>query len=134
MTTTAEPASGTDPRTYALIVWILYLAGLLTAFVTTFVGFVIAVVKRPQLAGTPFGSHMTYAVRTFIGAVVMTICGTVLFFAGVLLGFAEAAVIVMTMGSGALLVLVFLWSLFRSIKGLILALDGRAIDNPEGWL
>jgi uncharacterized membrane protein len=132
--TTPQPATASDPRTYALIVWVLYLAGFFTAFLSTFIGFVIAVVKRSDLAGTPFGSHMTYAVRTFLGALVVSIGCGVLFFVSLLQQANGALVLPVVLASGALMAAVSLWSLFRSLKGLILALDGRSVEEPHDWL
>ena len=111
--------NGTDPKTWAMIVWGLYIASYFTAFVTLIVGVVIAYVKRDELAGTPFESHMTSAIRTFwISLIGSIICGILML---VLIGFALAAVL-------------FVWQLFRIIRGMIRALDGRPIENPTGWL
>ena len=110
--------SGTDPKTWAMIVWGLYIASYFTAFITAIVGVVIAYVKRDEVAGTPFESHMTSAIRTFwISLIGYLISGVLMI---VLIGFALAIV-------------VFLWQLFRTIRGIILAIDGRAIENPTGW-
>ena len=110
---------GTSPRTWAIIVWGLYLASFVTVFLTIVVGVIIAYVKRRDLAGTPFESHMTSAIRTFWISVIGSIIGYVLTL--VLIGFAVIFVLVV-------------WLLFRSVRGLIRAVDGRAIDNPRGWL
>jgi uncharacterized membrane protein len=109
---------GTDPKTWAIIVWVLYLASGITG-ITVIVGLVIAYVKRAELAGTPYGSHMTYAIRTFWLGLIGVIIGIVLTF--VLIGI-------------VVLIAVAVWMLYRMIRGLILALDGRAIPDPEGWL
>jgi uncharacterized membrane protein len=111
--------SGTDPKTWAMIVWGLYIASYFTAFITAIVGVVIAYVKRDELAGTPFESHMTSAIRTFWISLIGYIISAVLMF--VLIGFLLAAV-------------VFVWQLFRTIRGIIRAMDGRPIDDPTGWL
>lgn len=109
---------GADPRTWAIIVWVLYLASGITG-ISAIVGLIIAYVKRADLASTPYGSHMTYAIRTFWIGLIGVIVGGVLTF--VLIGI-------------VVLIAVGVWMLYRSIRGLIVALDGRAIDNPEGWL
>ena len=109
----------TSPRTWAIIVWGLYLASFVTVFLTMVVGVIIAYVKRRDLAGTAFESHMTSAIRTFWISVIGSIFAYVLTL--VLIGF-------------VLIFVVVIWLLFRSIRGLIRALDGRPIDNPRGWL
>jgi uncharacterized membrane protein len=63
MTSQSAPG-GTDLRTWAIAVWVLYLASYLTG-ITAIVGVIIAYVKRQDAAGTPYASHMTYAIRTF---------------------------------------------------------------------
>jgi uncharacterized membrane protein len=109
----------TSPKTWAIIVWGLYLASFVSVFLTMVVGVIIAYVKRRDLAGTAFESHMTSAIRTFWITVIGSIIGYVLSL--VLIGFVVIFVVVV-------------WLLFRSIRGLIRALDGKPVDNPRGWL
>lgn len=109
---------GTNPKTWAIVVWALYLLGYVTAF-TVIVGVIIAYVKRDELAGTPYASHMTSAIRTFWIGVIVGIIGFVLTFIGIGLVILFALVV---------------WNLYRVIRGLIRALDGRPIDDPAGWL
>lgn len=111
--------SGTDPKTWAMIVWGLYIAAYFTGGVTMIVGVIIAYVKRSELIGTEFESHMTSAIRTFWISLIGFIIGALLMI--VLIGFAVIAV-------------VFVWQIFRVIRGMIRAIDGRAIDDPTGWL
>jgi uncharacterized membrane protein len=111
-------SGGTDPKTWAIIVWVLYLAGLVVG-ITAIVGLIIAYVKRGELAGTPFESHMTYAIRTFWISLIGSIISVVLMF--VLVGY-------------VLIFLVGIWVLYRMIRGLIVALDGRPIPDATSWL
>jgi len=111
--------SGTDPKTWAMIVWGLYIASYFTG-ITAIVGLIIAYVKRGDLAGTPFESHMTSAIRTFWITLIAGIIGSVLLFAFGLGLIVWAALCV--------------WNLFRIIRGMIRAADGRPIDDPTGWL
>jgi uncharacterized membrane protein len=111
--------AGTSPQTWAIIVWALLLASVFTLAITAIVAVIIAYVKRPDLAGTPFESHMTSAIRTFWIGLIVGVIGLILIFIGI--GF-------------ILLGLLGLWQLFRVIRGLIRAIDGRPIDDPTGWL
>ncbi len=111
--------TGTTPQTWAIVVWGLFIASYFTATLAGIVGVVIAYVKRGDLAGTPFESHMTSAIRTFWITLIVGIIGFVLAFVGI--GF-------------IILGLLALWQLFRTIRGLVRALDGRPIDDPTGWL
>ena len=110
---------GTSPKTWAIIVWALYLASIFTFAITGIIALIIAYVKRGDLVGTPFESHMTSAIRTFWIGLIFGIIGVVTAF--ILIGV-------------VILVAISLWQLFRAIRGLVRALDGRPIDNPTGWL
>lgn len=102
-----------------MIVWGLYIASYFTAFVTMIVGLIIAYVKRGELAGTPFESHMTSAIRTFWISLAAFILGALLLIVGI--GF-------------VIWVVLAVWHIFRVIRGMMRAIDGRAIDDPAGWL
>jgi uncharacterized membrane protein len=111
--------TGTTPQTWAIVVWGLFIASYLTVAMTGIVGVIIAYVKRGDLAGTPFESHMTSAIRTFWISLVVGVIGVVLAFVGI--GFLILGVLA-------------LWQLFRAIRGLVRALDGAPIVDPTGWL
>jgi len=111
-------SEGTSPKTWAIIVWALYLLSGLTG-ITAIVGLIIAYMKRGELAGTPFESHMTYAIRTFWLGVLGVVLGIILSF--ILIGF-------------LVLILVAIWMIYRMVRGLVCALDGRAITNPQSYL
>jgi len=112
-------SEGISPQTWTIIVWGLYLAGYFTFAISVIVALIIAYVKRPELAGTPYASHMTSAIRTFWISLIVGLIGAVLLIIGI--GF-------------VILGLLALWQLFRIIRGLIRALDGRPIADPAGWL
>ena len=110
-------SEGTTPQTWAIIVWALYLASTITGF-SGIAGLIIAYLKRNELAATPFGSHMTYAIRTFwIGLI------------GIVIGFVLTFVLIGIL----VLIAVCVWSLYRMIRGLVCAIDGRPITDPESW-
>jgi uncharacterized membrane protein len=111
--------NGTDPKTWAMIVWGLYIASYFTAFITAIVGLIIAYVKRDEVAGTPFESHMTSAIRTFWISLIVGIIGTLLLVVGI--GFIILAALAV-------------WHIFRVIRGMVRAIDGKPIDDPNGWL
>ena len=111
--------AGMSPQTWAIIVWALFIASYFTAALSGIAGVIIAYVKRGDLVGTPFESHMTSAIRTFWISLIVGIIGIVLAF--VFIGF-------------LVLGLLALWQLFRAIRGLVRALDGQPIADPAGWL
>jgi uncharacterized membrane protein len=111
--------AGTNPQTWAIIVWGLFVASYFTAWITGIVAVIIAYVKRGDLAGTPYESHMTSAIRTFWISLIVGVLGVILAF--VFVGF-------------FVLFLLFVWQVFRVIRGLIRAVDGQPIADPTGWL
>jgi uncharacterized membrane protein len=117
----SNPYAGepTNPKTWAIIVWGLYIASYFTFALTMLIGLIIAYVKRADVAGTPFESHMTSAIRTFWISLIVGVIGAVLSFVGIGL---------------VILIALAIWQLFRTIRGLIYALDAKPIGDPIGWL
>lgn len=112
-------SSSASPKTWAIIIWALFLASVFSLAFTEIVGVIVAYVKRDDLAGTPYESHATSAIRTFW----ITLIGVAL------------SIPLSVVGIGVVtLIALGLWSLFRIIRGLIRAIDGRPIDHPTGWL
>jgi uncharacterized membrane protein len=65
---TSQPTTGNGGlslRTWTLIVWGLYFLSFFSLAITQIIGLIIAYLKRSDAAGTPFESHMIYAIRTF---------------------------------------------------------------------
>jgi uncharacterized membrane protein len=118
-TPTPDQTTLASPKTWAVVVWVLYLSGAVTGGIGGIVGLIVAYLKRPDVAGTAFESHLTSAIRTFWIGLVAAIVGFVLSFVGI--GF-------------VLLIAVGIWSLFRAVRGLLRALDGKPIADPTGWL
>ncbi|HWV43321.1 DUF4870 family protein [Pseudorhodoplanes sp.] len=113
-----EPVPSSEERNWAIAVWLLYLGGHIT-FITVIAGLVIAYMKRAQFAGTPYESHMTSAIRTFWIALIGGIVSAVLIF--VLVGI-------------PLLIALVIWTIFRCVRGLVRAINGEPIADPNGWL
>jgi uncharacterized membrane protein len=125
-----------NARVSILIVYALYLLELANG-ITAIAGVVLAYIKRGDARGTIYASHYANAISTFwivlAASVVLTaialeaIFGTVVFFAR-----PEAAFAAWQPGALLLLPLVwlgfaalFVFYLYRTIKGFIRALDGR---------
>jgi uncharacterized membrane protein len=86
------------------------------------VGAIIAYVKRDELVGTPFASHMTSAIRTFWVSLIASLIGvTLAWFWIIWTGF-------------VILIAFWIWLLFRVIRGLVRAIDRQPIADPSGWL
>ncbi len=112
-----QPVPQSEARNWAIAVWMLYLGGYVTV-ITIFAGLIVAYIKRPALVGTPYHSHLTYAIRTFWISLIVAIIGAVLTFVFV------GIVILVALG---------IWQLYRCLRGLILAWNGKPIDDPAGW-
>jgi len=59
----------------ALLAWILYAVGLFTGGLATFIGWIIALVKRGDAAGTVYDSHFAALVRCGVWLVVLYAVG-----------------------------------------------------------
>lgn len=115
---TPQTASGSvtsDHRLLVIICYALYLAGILIGF-TSIVGVIIAYVKRGEAKGTVWESHYTNLIMTFW----ITLGGAVV---GAILTFIVIGILV--------LIAVVVWFLYRTIVGLMKAIDAKPYDNPE---
>jgi uncharacterized membrane protein len=73
-------------KSWTLIVWGLYLASFFSLATTQIIGLIIAYVKRSDAAGTPFESHMIYAIRTFWIGLGVELIGLILSVVGIGVG------------------------------------------------
>jgi uncharacterized membrane protein len=113
-----QPVPSSEARNWTIAVWLLYIGSYITV-ITIIAGLIIAYMKRPQFAGTPYESHMTSAIRTFwIGLI-----GGIVFVA---LSFVLIGI--------PLLIALTIWVIFRNVRGLVRAINGQPIENPTGWL
>jgi uncharacterized membrane protein len=106
-----------DDRALAAVVYVLYLVALGTAF-TALVGFAIAYFARPQ-AEPMTATHFTFQIRTVLIGLGYVVVGAIL-----------------TLVWVGYLVLAwwYLWSLIRSVKGLLALNRRQPIQNPQSWM
>ena len=103
--------------TLAAIVYGLYLAGFFTGL-TALIGVIIAYIQRPA-ASRLIETHHTFQIRTFWIGLAYIIIGAIL------------SIVVV----GYLILLWWvIWTLVRSVKGLLLLNRGAPIANPKSWL
>ena len=106
----SRPVAQTDLRTLAIIVYGLYLGAVLTCGLAGLIGVVLAYIKRDEAAGTPWASHFENAIQAFwIWLALMVVGGLTVW---LLIGF-----VVIAAG--------FVYFLYRTIKGLLAALESR---------
>ncbi|HWU24811.1 MAG TPA: hypothetical protein VN154_00280 [Rhizomicrobium sp.] len=99
-------------RTYSIVIYVLYLLSLPSAFLTFLIGAIVAYFKRGEARDTIFESHFANAIEVFWVALVVGLVAIALwplFFLGALI---HAVLLV--------------WVLYRTIKGLLRAIEGRA--------
>jgi uncharacterized membrane protein len=118
--TTPEQTPSTPPflddRALAGIVFGLYLVALGTAF-TALIGFAIAYFARPQ-AEPMTASHFTFQLRTVLIGVGYVIVG---------------AILTLVWVGYLILAWWYVWSLIRSVKGLLALNRRQPIQNPQSW-
>ena len=104
-------------RETGLIAYLLYGISIVVS-PAVIAGIIYAYMKRDAVAGTFVESHMTWLIRTFW----LTLIGS-------LVGVALSIVVV-----GILLLgLVWLWFVYRVVKGFVVFNDGQPIDDAQAW-
>jgi uncharacterized membrane protein len=111
----------------AVVCYALMLATLFTAFATGLVALIIAYVARED-DGHWSNSHYTFVIRTFwISILYAVITGLFTLLIGWIPLFGWAVVGLMGLYTSV-------WFIGRNIIGLLRALSGRPMDNPQSWL
>ncbi|WP_424361564.1 hypothetical protein [Methylocystis parvus] len=107
-----------------------------TIIIAQIAGVIFAYRKCRDVAGTPFETHATSAIRTFwimvAGfAVSVSLCLMLLMVPNIgAIGFGVGVVVIML----ATLPLLFLWESFRVVRGLRRAMSGKSVaDHPTRW-
>ncbi|MDP2123046.1 MAG: hypothetical protein Q8J92_01565 [Parvibaculum sp.] len=109
--------AGGDPFGISKLVYILYFIGFVNG-ITTIAGVIVAYLKRGE--STPAAaSHLTFLIRTFWIGLLFAVVG---------------AVTMMIMIGMLILLATVVWALIRLIKGIMLAMDGKPVPDPETWL
>jgi len=112
----AVPPPPADNRTLVLIAYGLFLAGCVTGGVAAIAGVILAYVKRGEVAGTVWASHYENLILVFWVGLAGSILGIITTF--ILIGF-------------LVLLAVFVWYLYRTIVGLLKAVENKPYDNPS---
>jgi uncharacterized membrane protein len=99
-------------KNVALVVYVLYALSFLWG-VTAIAGVIIAYIKRDDVRGTWLESHFDWQIRTFWWGLAWTVAGIVLALVGV--GF-------------LILLAVWIWAVYRVVKGWLRLNDGRAVS------
>ena len=123
-------------KTMVIVVYALYLAGYLTAGLSTVVGLVVAYLQRS--AASPLAqSHYTFLIRTFWMGLVWTLAAGVIALFGVIF---TVTIIGMIIGIPLLIlakivgVVALIWYGVRCVLGLMAAIGDRPYGAPRSWL
>ena len=119
-------------KTMVLVVYGLYLAGFLTAGLTTLVGLVMTYVLRGQASEVAL-SHYLFLARTFWIGLLWSVIGWGLFIVGLPLSFILIG-IPLILAAKLVFVLAAVWYGVRCVLGLLAALDDRPYATPRSWL
>ncbi|HEY4031442.1 MAG TPA: hypothetical protein VGM25_13920 [Caulobacteraceae bacterium] len=128
---TATDYHAQDDRTLPLVVYALYLLGLVNGL-TVLIGLVIAYANRER-AGPAMESHYTFQIRTFWIAIAWWIIAGILFLWGIPLSLILVGVPLLVAG-GLILAMTHIWFALRCILGLIYVSRGDAYPRPRTWL
>jgi uncharacterized membrane protein len=102
-------ASADSVRMMTIIIYLLYLASLVNG-ITAIIGVALAYAKREDAHGTPYESHFSNAIEIFW-----------IFLAGMMVAVPLCFVLI----GIPLVVALYIWVIFRTVKGLVRAIDAR---------
>ena len=123
-------------KTMVIVVYALYLAGYVTAGLTTVVGLVMAYLQR-GVASPLAQSHYTFLIRTFWMGLCWTLIAGLVAMVGVIF---TITIIGMIIGIPLLIlakiigVVALIWYGVRCVLGLMAAIGDRPYGAPRSWL
>ena len=99
-------------KQYNLITYILYLVGFVVG-ITVLIAIIMNYVKRNEMRGTWLESHVDWQIKTFWYSLI-----------GYIVGFLLTAILI----GYVIILVVFIWHVYRLIKGLIALNDNKPIQ------
>ena len=128
-------------KSVVVVVYVLYLLGIVSFFITPLIGLVIAYVQRGS--STPTGrTHFTFQIYTFWLSLLYSVVNFVasMLFLGLFAGLSAISPAAGLSGIGGWIVVMlvvglglFVWHLVRVIKGLVLANGNQPVAQPDSW-
>lgn len=109
-TTTTTTETEKNLKTLSIVVYCLYFSSYLIG-ITGIIGIIIAHLKKGDAAGTVFESHFSNQIKIFWIGLGLSVLG--------------GALVFVTIG-WFIIIGTAIWALYRSIKGLLRAIDGKA--------
>ncbi|MCF8999057.1 DUF4870 family protein [Acinetobacter nectaris] len=124
-------------KTLTFVLYVLYIAAIFSAGILAVVALIINYVKRSDVKGTIFESHFGWQIRTVWWYLLWNILGGVPLFVflfttndipqpleGTDLAFTSIGLVIWI----AVVVIAWIWIIYRAIKGLIVLNDNKAIS------
>jgi uncharacterized membrane protein len=119
-------------KTTVIVVYALYLAGFVTAGLTTVIGLVMAYVLDGQ-ASDIARTHYLFLRRTFWKGLLFSVIGWALLVVGLILSIILIGIPLLLLAKLVWL-LTAIWFAARCILGLLATLDDRPYGAPRSWL
>jgi uncharacterized membrane protein len=120
-----------EDKTMPMVVYGLYLAGIVTAGLTTIIGFIIALASRAT--ATPMlETHYRFQVRTGLAVVAGSALGLVMAIVSVPLMFILIGFLVLKLAF-VVWALTGLYLIVRAVVGLMRLSNGEPYPNPDSW-
>lgn len=115
ITPTPTPSPGIDPKTYTIIIYILFGIGLMTG-IFALIAIIMAYLKKDEFKNTLYHPHLVYLIRTFWAGLAIGLLGLILMiiFIGWLVWIAG-----------------YVWFIYRLVVGFINLLEGRPVSTTS---
>jgi uncharacterized membrane protein len=127
-----RPIATGEDLTLPIVIYVLYLVALPTAFLSLLVGVIMAYINR-DTAGPAARSHYTFIIRTFWLSLAIIFGGTMVCVIGGILSLILIGIPIL-LGGIALLCLGKVWYIVRCILGIAAAARHEAYPRPDGVL
>lgn len=125
----SDPYAASEDLTMPIVVYVLYLLALPTAFLSMLLGLILAYANR-DAAGPAARSHYEFAIRTFWLSIVGVVVGIVACAVGGVTLIFLIGIPILIVGV-LMLVLGKLWYIVRCILGIMYAARREAYPRPE---
>ena len=126
------PLAGSDEKTLPVVVYVLFLLGFLTGFLSTVVGLIMAYVLRAD-AGSMARSHYTFLIRTFWISLIASVVAGFVMTVGIVLSFILIGIPFVLL-AGLAFTAITLWFVVRCVVGLVRAVQDEAYPAPRSWI
>lgn len=119
-------------KTLTLILYIMYIVGIFSIILLPVIALIINYVKRAEMQGTIFASHFSWQIRTVWWYILWNIVAFLpfglLFFTADNEQLLAGTALTTTVFCFGVILISWVWVLYRAIKGLLVLNDDRPLD------